>query len=410
VRKLSKAKESEVKQARSIIERRAFLSDPGPKQIQEPEPINENLPPGRFDFDLAEFPVFRLCKPKLPKHDKEKGPLTYRDAIRGRGGEMVPRVWKVYPSRYGYGGPSTQVLLYDLLQLYIEQCCEGNHIQFGTLRSLFLRRGHRNPSQRDYQRMMRDIEILRGMDFHAENAFWDKERKAYVSMRWRLFNEVFYFREKANSSQTEMPFGFIEVSSVLQAIARTRGFFAIGFPSALFYQLKPLEQRLALYLAKRFKSEKIHVRFVEDLAKALPIEATKPWDVRVSLKKTAQGLLDRHLPIFSGFSVEKSGRNGEWLAIFHRKETPRDSPPPPEKRAPITPEVQDLVSHLIKASGQPEDWRWWTQCARSIGRDGVLRAIGQFEEKRRLEKLHRPGAMLSAILKDIAKQMKVTIQ
>jgi hypothetical protein len=70
----------------------------------------------RFDFDLAEFPLFRFYKNAPGRLDRD--PLVYADTIRGRDGEAVSREWKAYPGPFGFGGPSTQVLLYDLLQLY----------------------------------------------------------------------------------------------------------------------------------------------------------------------------------------------------------------------------------------------------------------------------------------------------
>ncbi len=77
----------------------------------------------------------------------------------------MAREWKVYPGHFGFGGQSAQVLLYDLLKLYVEQGCRGSQVQFGTLRHLFQRRGERNPSKRDYERLRRDLDILRGYDF-----------------------------------------------------------------------------------------------------------------------------------------------------------------------------------------------------------------------------------------------------
>jgi hypothetical protein len=376
-------------------------------QTSKQQPVNSGEPSGRYDFDLAEFPIFKLDRKAIHNYEPNT-PLIYEDTIRGKEGEVVTRTWKVYPSRHGFGGPTTMMLLYDILQLYVEQGASGRHIRFGTLRSLFLRRGKRNPSDRDYKRMERDLDILRGLDFHCENAFWDNERQAYVSMKWRLFDNVVFFKEKAKSFQVELPFGFIEANSVLQAIAKSRGFFAIGFPSEVFYELKPLEQRLALYLAKRFKSEKVHFRVVETLAKSLPIEAAAERNIRAALKQAAQGLLDKKLPILESFTIEKSER-GRWVATFRRKELPRDAPHPKEKRELLPPDIQELVNRLIEASGEPEDWRWWAQCSHAIGREGVFRALGQFEEKRRLEELRNPGAMLTAILKDIARQQKVTI-
>jgi hypothetical protein len=221
----------------------------------------------------------------------------------------------VYPSAaYGFGGPTTQLVLYDLLQLHIEQGCKGNQIQFGTLYNLLQRRGIRTPSTRDYQRLRRDIEILCSCRFHCKNAFWDRERQAYVDMNWQLFNSVFYFKATPEGLQSEMPFGFIEVSSVLQQIARTRGFFTLGFPAPFFFKLKPLEQRLSIYLAKKFMSQSLHQRFVDDLSKALPIDAKRPDNVRAILRNAAAGLMDKQVPFLAGFELRKSTREGKWVA------------------------------------------------------------------------------------------------
>jgi hypothetical protein len=51
--------------------------------------------------------------------------------------------------------------------------------------------GERNPSKHDYERLRRDLDILRGYDLHCKNAFWDRRRQAYVDMKWRLFGSVF---------------------------------------------------------------------------------------------------------------------------------------------------------------------------------------------------------------------------
>jgi hypothetical protein len=376
---------------------------PSPQQTIDAMP--EQL--GRYDFDLAEFPMFRLYKNELRNHDITK-PLLYTDAIRGKGGELVERQWEAYAGRFGFGGPSTQVLLYDLLQLYVEQGLESEFIRFGSIHALFRRREERHPSERDYKRMIRDFEILCGYQFACKNAFWDEGRRTYVDMIWRLFDNVCFFRGTPNVYQSEMPFGFVKVNSVLQGIARSRGFFVLGFDNKLFYKLKPLEQRLAIYLAKRFRSQEVCTRFVDDLARALPIEASKPWDVRATLKKTTEGLLEKGLPLLQSYRLEKSGRGGQWIAYFYRKERPKDTLA--AKKDSFDPDLEQLVNLLIVASGEPQHKGWWTRCARSLGRDGVFRAIGQFEETRRLRDLDNPGAMLTAIIKDVAKQQKIKIR
>jgi hypothetical protein len=373
-----------------------------PAQSTKSKPSDDMLtgPSGRYDFDLAEFPFFHFDKnPDQPL----KEAITYTDTITGKDGISVTREWKVYPSAaYGFGGPTTQLVLYDLLQLYIQQGCTGNQIQFGTLYNLLQRRGIRTPSTRDYQRLRRDIEILCSCRFHCKNAFWDRPRQAYVDMNWQLFNSVFYFKEKPHGIQSEMPFGFIEVSTVLQQIARTRGFFTLGFPAPFFYKLKPLEQRLSIYLAKKFMSQTLHQRFVDDLAQALPIDAKRPDNVRAILKNAANGLIQKQVPFLASFELRKSTREGRWLAIFHRRCTPQASNHPVEDTQKLPEPINQLVRRLSEVSGQPEDWRWWRKCAEQLGQEGIDLAIGQFEETSRIRQIERPGAMLTKILKDVA--------
>ena len=326
-----------------------------------PDEGGEGETGGRFDFDLAEFPLFRFYKNSPGKLDRE--PLVYEDTIRGRDGEPVAREWRAYPGPFGFGGPSTQVLLYDLLQLYAEQGARGSQLLFGTIRSLLQRRGERNPSKRDYERVRRDMDILRGYDFHCRNAFWDHRRRAYVDMKWRLFGSVFYFKETPLGGSEELPYGFLEVSPVLQEIARGRGFFPLGFGSELFYRLRPLEQRLAVYLAKKFASQQVHRRFVEDLAQALPIEAARPRDVRAILKEAAGGLLAKRLPILRSFEVT-GPRDGRWVAEFVRAAVPRATPAPGGASRGASPgELDELVDLMISATGSGEDRLWWTHCA-----------------------------------------------
>ena len=135
----------------AMLRRSSAVADPDDDPLPERPPGDTS---GRYDFDLAEFPLFRFYRTPA----KNRDPLAYTDTITGHDGKPVAREWKAYPGPFGFGGASTQTLLYDLLQLYVEQGARGSQIQFGTLRSLFLRRGERNPSKRDYDRMRRDLD------------------------------------------------------------------------------------------------------------------------------------------------------------------------------------------------------------------------------------------------------------
>lgn len=363
---------------------------------------------GRYDFDLAEFPLFRFCKTSSRRLSRD--PIVYADTIAGRDGKPVAREWLAYPGPFGFGGPSSHALLYDLLQLYAEQGARGSQIQFGTLRSLFLRRGERNPSRRDYERLRRDIDVLRGYDFHCRNAFWDRGTRAYVDMKWRLFGSVFYFKESPDDCRGQIPFGFIEVSPVLAEIARSRGFFSLGFNHKLFHSFKPLEQRLAIYLAKKFVSQQTHRKHLDELACALPVEAARLTDVRVAVRNAAAGLLDKKLPCLSRFNFER-GRGGRTIAVFERKTAPRQDRNTLRVAAEVLePSVALYLDFIADAVGCRDDTVWWTYCVRRLGPGPLDRALGQLKEAVRAGKVRNRGGLLTKILKDIAAESGIALQ
>jgi hypothetical protein len=229
-------------------------------------------------------------------------------------------------------------------------------------------------------------------------------------MNWRLFGSVFYFKEQAIGGGEELPFGFIEVSPVLQEVARSRGFFPLGFSSELFYSLRPLEQRLAVYLSKKFVSQQIHRRHVEDLARALPIEATRPRDVRSILKDAAQGLLQKRLPTLRSFGLTGS-KKGRWVAEFVRGAVPRSRNLTGRRTGESIPiELEELVERMIRETNAADDRAWWVQCAARLGRGPVERALGLLRDACAAGPIRNRAALLTKILKDIAEEGGVALR
>jgi hypothetical protein len=358
-----------------------------------------------FDFDLAEFPLFSFGK--RPPRDPF-APLTYTDTIRGKDGRSVTRSWTVYPGRLGVGGPTAHALLFDLLQLYAEQGGRGSRIHFGTLRSLLLRRGERNPSKKDYDRLRRDFAVLRGYDFSCKNAYWDSARRAYVDMDWRLFGAVYYFRARLDDAD-EQPHGFIEVSPTFRAAIQNRGLFRLGFDADVFHRLTPLAARLAVYLAKVFTYQAVHRRRIADMARALPTEANSPTDARKVIARAARRLEETGGGLLAGFECE-AGSGGDWWAVFRRGVgTPRIPQRSRQGHDSLPDPLAAQVERIVEAVGG-DDRAWWTQCVRRLGAGPIDRALGQLNETRRASRVRNPGGLLTKILKDIAAEAGVLLR
>lgn len=358
--------------------------------------------PAVYDFDLAEFPLFSFAK--RPARDRH-APLTYADTIRGRDGRPVARTWTAYPGRLGLGGATAHALLFDLLQLYAEQGGRAAVVHFGTLRALFLRRGERNPSKKDYDRMRRDFAVLRGYEFSCKNAYWDSRRRAYVDMDWRLFGAVRYFKAGPGDAAGERPHGQIELSATFRAALQARGLFRLGFEGELFHRLPPLAQRLAVYLAKMFTYQTVHRRRVADLARVLPIETRSPADARKVLGRAVDGLLDAGLPILAGHQAERD-RDGTWWAEFRRGAGTARIPHSGARPAGQTHyQVERIVAAVDGEAGR----RWWTQCVERLGPGPVDRALGLLREAQRAGPVENPGGLLTKIFKDLAAEAEVRL-
>ena len=85
----------------------------------------------RYDHSLAEFPAFRFGK----RRSGSEALIRFTDtiAVPGSSQERLERSWTVYPSaRWGYGGATTQALLFDLHQIWKADGFRGTRIHFGT--------------------------------------------------------------------------------------------------------------------------------------------------------------------------------------------------------------------------------------------------------------------------------------
>lgn len=402
------------------------------REVEDPEYC-------RYDFDLAEFPLFDLTRGKNARGNRSQAgqgkvverftnpektgtyastaPIRYADTIKGRNGETVDRSWTLYP-RAGVGGESTQDLLFDLLQLYLEQGAVDSQIEIGKIGTYLRRRLNRVPSKNDYLRLRRDLDILRAYEVHCVNAFYDTKAGKYVHRKWHLFGTETLFTDTPGDDNLEQAHGFLEVSSTLREIARSRGFFSIGLEREHYDSLKPMEKRLAVYLARKFRYQKIHSRWVEELVAALPITANRPNNVRAQLRKTAEGLVAKKdeqgkplIYFLKGFKLEKPKGNKRWRVTFERRAKPKSDARP--SRTPQDLAVPDNLEWLLfrvdEALKNQDDRRWRLKLVSALGPGGIDRALGQLKERIHMGGVKNPAAMFTKICKDIARENGIVL-
>ena len=374
----------------------------------------------RYDHSLAEFPAFRFGRRRRSGSDAL---IYFTDTISvpNPAEQRLVRKWTVYPSaKWGYGGATTQATLFDLHQIWKTQGFRGTRIYFGTLRRLYqCRHPGKNPSMLDYTRLRRDLDILCGYEFDCVNAFWDPVSRTYGDMRaWHLFTGWYEAtRARPDDPQQELPFGFVELSETFAKIAQERGFFVTGFDSEFFHRLRPVEQRLALYLSKMFVSQELHRRHEADLYHALPIEATRLTKRRQTLREAAQGLMEKGYPNLAGFSFEKAARTESFVAMFRRRHKVEQDRPLRGLVLHRLPEaVRSLVEDIVEQTGDPDSIPMWVRAVRGLGAEAVRFALADLRSEQRQRAaggapgaIKNPGAWLTTKFMAMAEERGVRI-
>jgi hypothetical protein len=385
---------------------------PNTAEIQTKIPEDLKLSKARYELSLSEFPVTLLSKPA-----QNREAIEYRDTITGKDGELVERVWKVYPdAKHGFGTSSTLSTLYELFQIWNELGFADKMITFGTLYS-FAKRKNIKPTNTAYSTLRRDLRCLAGLVVEAKNAFWDNQKRAYVDAYFHLFDRVRFYKETP-TGQTTLPLSYIEASDELFGSVIMNNLLVCEFDGDFFHSLKPTEQRLALYLSKMLRNQEIHKRDIMKLAEQLPLTAALRKKIKQQLKMATQGLIDKSFQLLESYEFEKyCDGDGENIVFFrrearrgkkHRRPQAGSRTAIPKKAvrpaaAPANPDyVQEcLVEDIMAACGDEKSLNFYKKVARRAPKELIYQAISEVKEVRDLGTIKKSkGALFTKLIKD----------
>jgi len=336
----------------------------------------------KYELTLAEFPIFLLSK----KAGKNIKAIEYEDTIIGKEGRIVKREWKVYPdSKLGFGTASTLETLFDLFQIWKENNFDSQFIQFGTIYNLIKRRGMAS-NVNAYERMKKDLSCLVGIKIEAKKAFWDNEAKSYVTKIFHIFDEVDIYETKRRG-QNQLPFGRIKASDVIFGSILTNSLLATDFDAKFYYQLTPVEQRLALYLTKIFRSQATNKRELMEFASQIPIYAKQAKHAKEAIKKACAGLLKKGFPLLASFDFERGAADKTEYVIFKRKGPPPKLKMPlqtKEKQRKLLPaavnqpeESEYLLETILEFCGDQKSTNFYKKVVRLVDRQTIFRALSE---------------------------------
>jgi len=354
----------------------------------------------RYDFNLVEFPIFVFAKKGEGKHIKE---IVYRDTISGKNGETVERVWTVLPdSKYGFGSETTLSTLYDLFQIWSAADFEDKKIKFGTINNLLKMRGIAYADKQDYQRVLRDLYCLEGINIDTKNAFWDNDKKAYVDIRLHLFVSLYLYRAVGRRKYGS-PFSYIEASDEFYGSVQKNAFI-LDFGSEFFHSLTPIEQRLALYLSKIFRSQTLHRKSIIELAQQIPLYQKETRNIKQELKIALDGLIAKKFEALLNYNFEKNRRGDTEYIVFRGKPRILHEPAVNKKTAAEKDAFLDLlVADIIDICGDENSRGYYIKVVRNMDEQTIRRALSEVKEIRDTGTIIKSkGALFTSIIKKYA--------
>lgn len=374
----------------------------------EPETSSKNKAQrSKYELTLAEFPIFDLSKGGKKVKSLHKEPRVYEDEIIGKNNSIVKREWRVYPdSEHGFGTSSTFETLFDLFQIWKEDNFQSPYIQFGTIYNLVKRKGQ-SIGKQQYLQVTKDLRCLVGIKVIAKNAFWDNERKGYVDMTFHLFDRLEIYKEKPHSNSELLPFARIKASDVLYGSVLKNSLLYIDFDSSYFYSLKPIEQRLAIYLSKVFRSQSVHRRELLMLAKQIPIEAKETKHIKETLKKACIGLLEKNYYLLQSFEFAKATDGKTDLIVFNRKGSPKNVSNFNGKSTGGKENfrVEILVEDILEVCQDEKSRNFYTKIARLLPQQLIYRAISEVKEVSNSGEIKKNnGALFVSLIKKYAEE------
>lgn len=374
--------------------------------MEEIDKKSSTISKSKYEMTLAEFPLFLL---KGDSRNIEC--IKYEDTITGDKRLFVKREWKVYPdSKLGFGTASTLSTFFELFQIWKEDNFNQQSIYFGSIYNLTKRKGLQ-PNKRTYERIRRDLSCLVGMKIEAKNAFWDNERKAYVDMIFHLFESVFFFKEKPDGPYT-LPFGQIKSSDILYGSILKNSLLIAGFDSKFFHSLTPLEQRLALYLSKVFRSQTVHKREIQQFAQQIPVYAKQTKHTKEQLKEASKGLIAKGFTLLESCDFERGNDRKELIVFKRRGSVPllsfEKKPKPDLKKEQY--EIDALVEDILNVCQDRKSIKFYKKVAQLLPADTIYRALSEVKEVRDLGEIKKTkGALFTSLVKKYANDLGIDL-
>lgn len=214
------------------------------KSEKNEEQIRET---GKDEMNLVEFPITLLSK----RHVGSSDILEFSDEIRGEGGKIIKREWIVTGSKkFGLPLAIDNDVWLALLHCGLNENFSSRKIHFTKYRLCAIM--SRETGGSGYKRIEEALDRLKGVSVKAKNAFWDNDKKGYVTKSFGLIDdyELFEGSKPGRPAQDTFAFSYVNLNEVIYESIKA-GYIKTIDTKIYFKLNSAITKRLYRYLDKK---------------------------------------------------------------------------------------------------------------------------------------------------------------
>jgi hypothetical protein len=209
--------------------------------------LPDELRQGKDEMNLATFPIAALST-HVPEGARF---LKFEDTIAGQGGKLVKRTWTIQGgSEVGLPTATDEDVYVALMELTQRQGFDKQQVFFS--RYDLLKRLGWCICGKCYARLEESLKRWSSISIHAHNAFWDNEKKSYVTAGFTLIQGFhIYYEEAGRKTERDQPVSWFMWSDQLYQSFKS-GYIKF-LDTELYFSLQTsTARRLYRYLDKKF--------------------------------------------------------------------------------------------------------------------------------------------------------------
>ena len=262
------------------------------------------------EMNLVEFPFILLSK-----RNEDQKTIEFTDWTMANG-ESAKREWIVTGSdKYGLPTASDEELYIALMKVSKDTNFQSRRVPIVRYQLAKLM-GWRLDGK-SYERIEQGLDRLSGVRIKAKNAFWDNEKKKYVTVNFGIIDDYYLYDEKPGKkrdvTQEELPISNFSWNEVLFNSFKAGNIKTID--AEFYFTLKsPITKRLYRFLDKKKYGGKPKFEIgIRKLASLLPLKDDYPSHIKVLLEKAHNELTESGF--LSNVDYEKA-KGGEEKIVY----------------------------------------------------------------------------------------------